>query len=215
MRPGRSDAGAVIAVLGGLFLLLLMGGGAFYLLAARAQQRAETAAEPARAAAERARQPAVASADANADEIQRLRAENQALRARLDQLQAATAPPPRSASSEDAPAGLIPAKRLDAPEPIAAVIPWTEAARYLERKAAVEGTVVATHNSGRACFLNFDQNWRGKFHCVIFASAFPDFPPAPEEHYRGKRVRVTGKIKEHNGAPQIVLERPAQIEILE
>jgi len=49
---------------------------------------------------------------------------------------------------------------------------------------------------------------------VIFASAFPRFPANPENYYYGKKVRVSGNIKEYNGKPEIILNDPSQIEIL-
>ena len=49
---------------------------------------------------------------------------------------------------------------------------------------------------------------------MIFARYFDAFPPAPEEHYRGKAVRVTGLVRYYRGKPQIVLESPDQIEVI-
>jgi micrococcal nuclease len=50
---------------------------------------------------------------------------------------------------------------------------------------------------------------------VIFASAFSYFPPNPQDYYYGKKVRIKGYIKEYQGSPEIILEDPSQIEILE
>lgn len=94
------------------------------------------------------------------------------------------------------------------------VISWRDAAKYYGKYATVEGTIVATHNSGKACFLNFHPDYKRYFTAVIFASAFSRFPPSPENHYQGKKVRVTGYIKEYNGKPEIILNDPSQIEIM-
>jgi hypothetical protein len=99
-------------------------------------------------------------------------------------------------------------------DPSVEIISWPRAAKYVGEYVAVEGRVVATHNSGKACFLNFHPDWRRSFSVVIFASRFDAFPPRPEDFYRGRRVRVTGVIREHEGRPEIILDSPAQIEVL-
>ncbi len=94
------------------------------------------------------------------------------------------------------------------------VISWQDAAEHYGEYATVEGTIVAAHNSGKACFLNFHPDYKRHFTAVIFASAFSRFPANPENYYYGKKVRVSGKIKEYQGKPEIILNDPAQIEIL-
>jgi len=95
------------------------------------------------------------------------------------------------------------------------IISWRDAQRYRNRFVTVEGTVVATYNNGRVCFLNFHPDYKRHFTAVIFASSFPDFPKNPEQYYYGKKVRVTGYVKEYNGKPEMVLNYPKQIQIVE
>jgi len=94
------------------------------------------------------------------------------------------------------------------------VISWQDAAEHYGEYCTVEGTIVATHNSGKACFLNFHPNWKKYFTAVIFANRFSVFPTAPERYYQDKKVRVTGYIKEYQGKPEIIIESPEQIKIL-
>ncbi|MBM3314367.1 thermonuclease family protein [candidate division WOR-3 bacterium] len=94
------------------------------------------------------------------------------------------------------------------------VVSWLDAGNYIGRLVAVEGTVVATHNSGRVCHLNFHQDYRRYFTVAIFGQDFGKFPPQPENHYLRRRVRVTGLVKEYKGAPEIIANDPGQIEIL-
>jgi len=94
-------------------------------------------------------------------------------------------------------------------------IPWDEAGRYYGQEATVAGKIVATHNSGKACFLNFHQNWKRYFTAVIFASDFQKFPPNPEDYYLNKQVKIMGVVKEYKGKPEIILRNPGQIVILE
>ena len=94
------------------------------------------------------------------------------------------------------------------------VVPWQQAAKHLNEFATVEGVVALTRRTEKACFLNFHSDWQKSFSAVIFASRFDAFPPKPEDHYRSKKVRVTGLIKDYKGRPEIILESPDQIEIL-
>jgi len=100
------------------------------------------------------------------------------------------------------------------PASTAQVISWRDAAKHYGEYATVEGTIVATHNSGKACFLNFHPDYKRYFTAVIFASAFSRFPANPENYYYGKKVRVSGYIKEYEGKPEVILNNPSQIEIL-
>lgn len=98
--------------------------------------------------------------------------------------------------------------------PADGVIDWRDAGQYIGQRLTVEGDVVRVYNSGKAAFLNFAPDYRGQFSVVIFASDFDRWPQPPEQVYLGQRVRVSGKIKEYQGAPEIVVEAPEQIDIL-
>ena len=94
------------------------------------------------------------------------------------------------------------------------VVSWRHAARHVHEYATVEGQIVLTHRTEKACFLNFHPDWQHSFTAVIFARSFDAFPPQPQEHYRGKTVRVTGLIRDYEGKPEIVLDTPDQIEVI-
>ena len=94
-------------------------------------------------------------------------------------------------------------------------ISWQDADKYYGKLVNVEGRIIRTYNSGKACFLNFHSDYRRYFTAVIFKSDFDKFPPSPEEYYKGKKVQVTGAIKEYKGSPEIILNSPSQIKILE
>jgi predicted nucleic acid-binding Zn ribbon protein len=94
------------------------------------------------------------------------------------------------------------------------IIDWRYADQYYGKYVIVEGTIVDTYNSGKACFLNFHPDWERYFTAVIFDSDFHKFPSNPEMYYKGKKVRVRGVIQEYEGKPEIILEDPSQIEII-
>lgn len=94
------------------------------------------------------------------------------------------------------------------------IVSWQQAAKHYGEVVTVEGTIVGTRNIGKACFLNFHSDWQRTFTAVIFERSFAAFPPKPEEHYRGKKVRVTGLVREYKGKPEIILASPDQIRIV-
>jgi DNA/RNA endonuclease YhcR with UshA esterase domain len=98
--------------------------------------------------------------------------------------------------------------------PASGVVDWRDAGHYLGQRLTVEGEVVRVHNSGKAAFLNFAQDYRGHFSVVIFAADFEQWPEPPDQVYLGQRVRVSGKIKDYKGAPEVIVESPEQIEIV-
>ncbi len=111
-------------------------------------------------------------------------------------------PAPQARAPASIPAGPLPE------------IAWQEAGDYVGQQVIVSGEVVRSYNSGKVAFLNFDEDWRGKFSVVIFASDFTNFDAPPEQKYLHQAIRVTGKIKEYKGAPEIIVESPAQIEMV-
>jgi len=94
------------------------------------------------------------------------------------------------------------------------LICWRDAAQYAGQYVAATGTIVKTYNSGTACFLNFHADHSRHLAAVIFAAALPRFPAFPERHFRNKPVRISGRLRQYRGRPEIVLEYPTQIEIL-
>jgi micrococcal nuclease len=95
------------------------------------------------------------------------------------------------------------------------IIPWDLARNYIGKRMTVEGKITRTHNSGKACFLNFHNNFTRYMSLVIFARDFKKFPKKPEEFYMNKKVRVNGKIKEYEESPEIILKKSEQIIVIE
>ncbi|NOX62444.1 MAG: hypothetical protein GXP42_10960 [Chloroflexi bacterium] len=94
------------------------------------------------------------------------------------------------------------------------VISWRDASEFVGQQVVVEGKIVRTYDSGKVTFLNFTEDWRGTLSIVIFASDIDKFPQSPASYYRDRFIRVRGRIKEYKGAPEIIVESPAQIEIM-
>lgn len=91
------------------------------------------------------------------------------------------------------------------------VISWEKAGDYVGKKVIVTGKVVRFHDSGKATFLNFHEDWKGKFVAVIFTTTGCSFPGAPGDLLMGKDIRIRGKVKMYKGSPEIVIESAAQL----
>ena len=92
-----------------------------------------------------------------------------------------------------------------------------EAKSHIGERVTVCGKVVSTHyatrSKGSPTFLNLDEPYpKQTFTILIWGSDRSSFGD-PEAKYSSKRVCVTGTIKDYQGVPEIVAERPAQIEI--
>jgi hypothetical protein len=90
------------------------------------------------------------------------------------------------------------------------VIPYTQAASYAGQTKTVEGTIIYTYRSGSNVFLDFHYPYQGYFY--IYIPSPSSFPFTPESFYKNKEVRVTGFIQMYNGAPEIIVNSPSQIE---
>lgn len=100
-------------------------------------------------------------------------------------------------------------------EPWIETVSWDETDKYYGRLVRVVGTVVATYLSDKVFIMNFHQDYRRHFKAVVFSGDLAKFPSYPEDHYKRRVVRVTGLVKEYQGAAEMILTDPGQIEILE
>lgn len=94
------------------------------------------------------------------------------------------------------------------------VVSYTQASSYVGQSKTVEGTIVYTYISGtRTVFLDFHYPYQGYFYAVIFSSSVGNFKFQPASFYLNKEVRITGLIQMYQGAPEIIVNTPSQIEV--
>jgi hypothetical protein len=98
----------------------------------------------------------------------------------------------------------------------APVIDAREASDRVGQVARVCGTVVdaahATSVRGSPTFLNFEEAYPDPvFTVVVWQDVRAQFDVPPESAFRGRRICVAGRIEEHEGRPQIVLDDPSRI----
>jgi serine/threonine protein kinase len=84
----------------------------------------------------------------------------------------------------------------------------------LHRQATIQGVVekVWENAPGTVRFLNFEDVRHDEFSVVLpLRDGHPEFARERLDQLVGRRIRVTGKISEFHGSPQVVVESPAQI----
>jgi micrococcal nuclease len=80
----------------------------------------------------------------------------------------------------------------------------------------VAGAAWIQKSRGKPTFLNLDRPWpEPAFTVLIWEDARKRFPTPPEAFYPDQRICVTGTILEHEGTPEIVVDDPAQIQVVE
>ncbi|NPE29791.1 thermonuclease family protein [Methanococcoides sp. SA1] len=96
-------------------------------------------------------------------------------------------------------------------------ISYLEAGRYIGQVVTVEGTIVQTtkKDDSGIIFLNFHDPYEGYFTVVIWSDDWNRFSQDPDVMYEGKHVLVTGKVIEYKGSPEIIVESPSQIVIIQ
>jgi DNA/RNA endonuclease YhcR with UshA esterase domain len=96
-----------------------------------------------------------------------------------------------------------------------------EAAKLIDKKVTVEMAVKSTGKSRGVFFLNSEEDYRSEsnFTAFINATGAKRFHEAkiddPAAHFKGKTVRVTGTVTLYRDKPEIVVEDPKQVEIVE
>ncbi|MBI5416733.1 thermonuclease family protein [Candidatus Poribacteria bacterium] len=104
---------------------------------------------------------------------------------------------------------------------------WTEAAlkpiqdseaeKYIGQLHTIAGIVYGFYEGENVILLNFSQDYKTDFTIVIYKSnlvLFKDVGIDVLTYYINKKIKTFGWIKKQNG-PQIIVDNPAQIEVIE
>jgi hypothetical protein len=95
-----------------------------------------------------------------------------------------------------------------------------EAADHIGEMAEVCGRVASTAHiaavKGQPTFLNLEEPYPDQlFTVVIWGSTRTKFDGRPERMFDGKEICVSGRIDRYEGRPQIVVDDPSQIVVVE
>ncbi len=97
----------------------------------------------------------------------------------------------------------------------APTIAWQDAARFVGEQVEVVGRIEHAGKSRTGhVFLNFARQYRGTLTLFIDRKVVDAFPESPDKLYRGKLLKVTGRVYLHQGGPNIALKSPDQIQLL-
>ncbi|HLT24336.1 MAG TPA: hypothetical protein VK004_04360, partial [Ignavibacteria bacterium] len=88
------------------------------------------------------------------------------------------------------------------------------AGKYIGENKTVRGDVADVNKRQKVWYLNFDGKYpNNTFTGVIFPRSFDAFPDV--EQYEGKTIEISGEISEYNGKPQIILNDPSQVKVID
>ncbi len=93
-----------------------------------------------------------------------------------------------------------------------------KAVRYIGRIKVAEGKVQNTYKGEKVIRLSFGRPYESHFHITIFRNMLDRFESqgvSPASYYKRKKVRAWGLIKGFEGRPEMVIDDPSQIEVLE
>jgi len=86
--------------------------------------------------------------------------------------------------------------------------------------ARITGTVfnIDVSEKSKIIFLNFGRNYNTSFSAMIYDNVIPVFAMAgiddPVQYYKNKKVSLEGIIRISNGKPEMVIDSPDQIKVL-
>ena len=95
------------------------------------------------------------------------------------------------------------------------IVPWDHARQYMGQTITVEGKVVLANKTRSVCFLNFTENWRGRFYVILFEGVLGSWPESADKYFLNKTIQVTGEVKERKGVPQIQVTDPKQVRVIQ
>jgi len=94
-------------------------------------------------------------------------------------------------------------------------ISWKDAPKHMGQPVVAVGKIIQTNNIGAITFLNFHENFRETVTLVIREKDYSKFSKPPEMLYQNRTIRARGKVSQYDGKPQIVIEDPSQIDLIE
>ena len=88
-------------------------------------------------------------------------------------------------------------------------------ATTLEEGFSVEGDVAEARTTGNTCVLEFAPDDPRAFRAILLLPLLTSLPQHPEQLYRGRRVKVSGRIARFQGRPEMLLQAPGYIEVVD
>lgn len=99
-------------------------------------------------------------------------------------------------------------------ETLSGAVSTRAAGKFIGENKTVRGEVADVNKRQKVWYLNFDGKYpNNTFTGVIFPRSFDEFPDI--EQYEGRTIEISGEITEYNGKPQIILNDPSQVKVID
>jgi micrococcal nuclease len=95
------------------------------------------------------------------------------------------------------------------------IISYQEAAFFIGERVIIEGKIVNTAATTSVNYLNFSNNYQNTLSIIIFNQNLNKFDYLPAEYILNKKIKVLGEIGIYQGSPQIVVNDPHNILIID
>lgn len=95
------------------------------------------------------------------------------------------------------------------------VISYQEAGSFIGQRVIVEGKIVNTAATESINYLNFSDDYQDTLSLVIFNHNLNQFDYHPADYILNKKIKVLGEIELYQGSPQIIINNPNDILIIE
>jgi micrococcal nuclease len=95
------------------------------------------------------------------------------------------------------------------------LISFEQAELFRGQRVIVEGQIVNTAATDSVNYLNFSENYQETLSLVIFNRNLNKFDYQPAEYFLNKKIKVLGQIEFYQGAPQIIVDDPHDLLIID
>jgi len=95
------------------------------------------------------------------------------------------------------------------------IISYQEAVSFIGERVIIEGEIVNTAATTSVNYLNFSNDYQNTLSIIIFNQNLNKFDYPPAEYILDKKIKVLGEIKIYQGSPQIVVNDPHNILIID
>lgn len=103
---------------------------------------------------------------------------------------------------------------LDAQNPVAII---AKTSQYVRITGKVSNTDLSDHS--KVIFLNFGNSYNTSLSAIIYDQSIPSFVTAgiddPKEYFKDKNVTIEGIVRISNGKPEVIIESPNQIKVID
>lgn len=95
------------------------------------------------------------------------------------------------------------------------LISFKEADQFIGKEVIVEGEIVDTAATASVNYLNFSFDYQNDLSLVIFNQDLNKFSYQPADFLKDKKIKVLGRVELYQGSPQIVVNQPHNILIID